>query len=55
MGVEICGEIATEYPNKKVTLVHSRDWLVTEETNKKFQKNLMQMLSQLKVECVLGE
>ena len=40
VGVELAGEIAETYPDKKVTLVHSGTTLVTMEFGQKFQDQI---------------
>ena len=53
-GVETAGEIATDMPDLKVTLVHSSDILCSPELNHKFQKRVKEMLTKLGVDLVLG-
>lgn len=55
VGVEVAGEIATDYPNKKVTLVHSGDALLAPNLLPKFQKKVFDDLTKLKVEVLLGQ
>ncbi|XP_066266661.1 ferroptosis suppressor protein 1-like [Branchiostoma lanceolatum] len=55
VGTEIAGEIATDYKDKEVTLIHPRDKLVNGESSDAFQKRLKEILQGLGVKLVLGE
>ena len=55
VGVELVGELATDYPNKKTTLVHNREQLLDDRLSHKFLKKIQDGLKTLKVETVLGE
>ena len=56
MGIEIATEIATDYPDKEVTLIHSQeklaggDWLTDE-----FHKKLDHFMDDMKIKRVLGK
>ena len=47
--VELVGELASDYPNKNVTLMHNREQILDEK------KKIQDGLKALKVETVLGE
>lgn len=55
VGVELVGELASDYPNKKVTLMHNRDQILDERLSQKLIKKIQDGLKALKVETVLGE
>ncbi|XP_066266663.1 ferroptosis suppressor protein 1-like [Branchiostoma lanceolatum] len=55
VGTEIAGEIATDYKDKEVTLIHTREVLVDAESSEAFQKRLKHILQGLGVKLVLGE
>ena len=55
VGVELAGEIATDYPQKKVTIVHSREWLVDDKLKSQFLKKIHDAASSLNIKLVLGE
>ena len=55
VGVELVGELASDYPNKKVTLMHNRDQIVDERLSQKLLKKIQDGLKALKVETILGE
>ncbi|XP_078614183.1 ferroptosis suppressor protein 1-like [Branchiostoma floridae x Branchiostoma japonicum] len=55
VGTEIAAEIATDYKDKEVTLIHNRDILVNGESSDAFQKRLKEILEKLGVKLVLGE
>jgi len=54
-GVELSGEIASRYPHKKVTLLHTSSLLVDTRLSHQFQKNLQQNLKSLNVNLILGD
>lgn len=55
VGVELVGELATDYPNKKVTLMHNREQILGDRLSQKLIKKIQDGLKALKVETVLGE
>ena len=55
VGVELVGELASDYPNKKVTLMHNRDQILDERLSQKLLKKIQDGLKALKVETILGE
>eukprot|EP01132_Coremiostelium_polycephalum_P004743 gene4743-5920_t len=55
LGLELAGEIATDFPNKNVTLVHSREKLIYGLLTEKFYKRLHEKISNLKIDLILGE
>lgn len=55
VGLELVGELATDYPNKKVTLMHNREQILDDRMAPKFIKKIRDGLKALKVETVLGE
>ena len=54
-GVEIAGEIATDFPQKDVTLIHSRDTLLEPAVRPKLRTMVEKQLLDLKVNLVKGE
>ncbi|XP_033637576.1 apoptosis-inducing factor 2-like [Asterias rubens] len=56
VGLEMAGEIATDFPHKSVTVVHSRDYLVEGvELRPKFREGVRKQLAAKGVKLVLGE
>ncbi|TMW57549.1 hypothetical protein Poli38472_003474 [Pythium oligandrum] len=56
VGCEVAGEVATYFPNKKVTLLHSHERLCSSNgLTDKFHEYLMHSLEKLKVNVILGE
>jgi len=57
VGVEFAGEIATEHPGKKVTLIHAGDTLIStvKGLHPKFREKVNIALRELHVEVILGE
>ena len=55
VGVELVGELASDYPNKKVTLVLNREQILDERLSQKLIKKIQDGLKALNVETVLGE
>ncbi|EDO45250.1 predicted protein [Nematostella vectensis] len=55
VGVELAGEIANDYPSKKVTIVNAKEQLISNKMSEKFQKKINKGLKDLKVNLVLGE
>jgi len=51
----MAGEIANDYPNKHVTIIHSRDRLIDERMSSKFLKKVHSAVKALKINTVLGE
>ena len=49
------GELAADYPNKKVTLMHNGEQILDERLSQKLIKKIQDGLKALKVETVLGE
>ena len=54
VGVELVGELASDYPNKNVTLMH-REQILDERLSQKLIEKIQDGLKTLKVETVLGE
>ena len=55
VGLELVGELATDYPSKKVTLMHNKEQILDDRMSQKFVKKIRDGLKALKVETVLGE
>ncbi|XP_077988307.1 ferroptosis suppressor protein 1-like [Glandiceps talaboti] len=55
VGVELAGDIATEFKGKQVTLIHSQEILVDSALTQKAQKGMMKQLQNLGVKVCLGE
>ncbi|CAK4081677.1 unnamed protein product [Aphanomyces euteiches] len=56
VGIEVAGEIASAYPQKKVTILEKNNSLVSNAgVSEKFRTKLMKKLEALKVEVVLGQ
>ena len=55
VGLELAGELATDYPNKKITVMHNREEILDDKMAPKFVKKIRNGLKALKVETVLGE
>ncbi|XP_054750197.1 ferroptosis suppressor protein 1-like [Lytechinus pictus] len=55
VGVEIAGEIATDYPDKEVTIIHARDSLVEPATSNTFRASVQKQLEELNVKIIFGE
>jgi len=55
VGVELAGEIATDFPDKKVTIVHSGQKIVTGPYSDKLRTKLQQKLKEHGITVVLGE
>ena len=53
-GTELAVEIAVQYPEKEVTLVHSGQTLVNDQTTQNFQNKLKNILDRYHVKCKLG-
>ena len=55
VGVELAGDIATEFKGKQVTLIHSQEILVDSALTQKAQKGMMKQLQSLGVKVCLGK
>ncbi|CAK8690672.1 unnamed protein product [Clavelina lepadiformis] len=55
VGVELVGEIKTDFPSKEVTLIHSRHYLTSERGNESYQLNLLEVLQKKQINLHLGE
>lgn len=55
VGVELVGELASDFPDKKVTLMHNREQILDDRLSHKFVKKIQDGMKALKVETVLGE
>ncbi len=57
VGVEIAGEIAQEYPEKTVTVVHAGDMdsLVSPDTTEKLRTRVRDVLESMKITLILGK
>ena len=55
VGLELVGELATDYPKKKITLMHNREEILDDRLAPKFIKKARDGLKALKVDLVLGE
>ena len=56
VGVEIAGEIATDLPTKKVTLVHSGPHLIPgDNTSVEFKRKILSKLQKLEVNVILND
>jgi len=55
VGVEMAGEIKDRYPDKEVTIIHSRDHLVTMSFGSKFQSNVQDILTDKCVSVILED
>ena len=55
VGVELVGELASDFPDKKVTLMHNREQILDDRLSCKFVKKIQDGMKALKVETVLGE
>lgn len=51
----MAGELANDYPKKKITLVHNREEILDDRMVPKFIKKARDGLKALKVETILGE
>ena len=54
VGVEIAGEIATVYPDKEVTLIHSSSRLARPGLTDGFQNRLKEILAKLNIKVIYG-
>ena len=54
-GVELSAELATGYPDKEITLIHSREYLVGDQFSEKFQNKLKDILRRKKINVLLGK
>jgi NADH dehydrogenase FAD-containing subunit len=55
VGVETAGELKTEFPDKKVTIVHGGSQLVNDTYSVKYRKTLEKRCTKIGIELVLGE
>lgn len=56
VGCEVAGDIASKYPNKIITLLESRNYLVAgNNVTDRFRSHLMHSLGQLNVNVIVGE
>ncbi|KAJ1984864.1 hypothetical protein H4R34_000404 [Dimargaris verticillata] len=55
VGVELAGEIATEYPEKRVILVHNQSKLFLDEYKDSFRDRAREQLESLGVQVILNE
>ena len=55
VGVELVGELASDFPDKKVTLMHNREQILDDRLSRKFVKKIQDGMKALKVETVFGE
>lgn len=55
VGVEVATEIATDYPDKQVTIIHSRGQLAAPGLCDAFQKRLDEVLTQMKITTIYNE
>ncbi len=53
-GVEQAGEVAHYYPDKQVTIIHSKDHLINDKVNSNFQKRLSSVLKNYNIKVLLG-
>ena len=55
VGVELAAEVATDFPSKKVTLVHSHEWLGVDGLPDKYYKLLLSQLDNLHINLVRND
>ena len=55
VGLELVGELAVDFPNKKILLLHGREQILDDRMAPKFLKKINDGLKALKVQTVLGE
>ena len=55
VGLELVGELAVDFPNKKILLLHGREQILDDRMAPKFLKKINAGLKALKVQTVLGE
>lgn len=55
VGIEIAGEIATKYPNKKISIIHSNKILASPRFGDAFQNNLKKCLEGKNIQTILEE
>ena len=55
VGTELAAEIATDFPTKKITLVHAHDWLGTHGLPDKYYKLLTGQLDKLHVNVIRND
>lgn len=54
VGVEMATDIAEDYPEKEVTLIHSRQALINDTLPEAFQHRLKEIVAKLKLEVIYG-
>ncbi|CAF1182268.1 unnamed protein product [Rotaria sp. Silwood1] len=56
VGIELAGEIATDYPEKHITIVHSQKTLLQPNIyNEKIYKNIQEQLEKLHINIILND
>ncbi|XP_077987962.1 ferroptosis suppressor protein 1-like isoform X2 [Glandiceps talaboti] len=55
VGVELAGEIATDFKEKQVTIVHAGNRLVSNVMHENFHKEVQEQLNNLNVNLILGD
>lgn len=55
VGVELSGELKTDYPDKKIILIHPNETLASTRLNKKVQKSLKKAVARKGIELMLNE
>ena len=55
VGVELAAEVATDFPSKKVTLVHSHEWLGADGLPDKYYKLVTSQLDKLHVNLIRND
>lgn len=55
VGVELAGEIATEFPQKTVTIIHSRERLIDDRMSRKFLHKVHEGVKAMHINTILGE
>ena len=55
VGVELAAEVATDFPDKKVTLVHAHEWLGVDSLPDKYYKLVLSQLDKLHVNLLRND
>ena len=55
VGVELAAEVATDFPDKKVTLVHAHDWLGADSLPDKYNELVLSQLDKLRVNVIRSD
>lgn len=55
MGCEAAGEIATEFPSKRITLVHAGERLLTGRVKPELSERVLRLLREKRVNVLLGQ